>query len=371
MKLSQRVKLFIILGAEFLAVVVLLLLIFLAGKQSYTVRFDLNGGTLISGDLVQSVRQGGNATAPTVTKEGHYFLKWSESYNKVTKNIVVEAIWEYETTPGIQYNVISNTNYCTISGCYKGMQGDVYIGAYFDGKKVLGIEDGAFENCAGITNVYLLDGIFNIGKNAFAGCSSLKSVDLPETVAEIGEGAFKNCSALTEIVLPEALQTLGNNAFENCSALTSCKFNSSLITVGNNAFKNCTSLKEVEIPESVLTLGKSSFRDCAALEKVILHEGLTEIGEYAFYNCEDLEELTVPNSVLFEKVGVNAFLNTKLEFDVEYPVEKPLIIGPIIRPPRKDFIENLEKIPVKNVLEIAKNPLFAKPILDKNELLKN
>ena len=45
MKASQKIKLFIILGVEFIAVAVILLLIFFSGKQSYTVQFDLNGGT--------------------------------------------------------------------------------------------------------------------------------------------------------------------------------------------------------------------------------------------------------------------------------------------------------------------------------------
>ena len=127
----------------------------------------------------------------------------------------------------------------------------------------------------------------------------------------------------------------------------------------------------MEIPESVLTLGESSFRNCSALEKVILHEGLTEIKRYAFYTCNNLEELTVPESVLFEKVGVNAFRNTKLVFDVEYLEEIPIIVGPVIRPPRKDFIERLEEFPIKNAIESGKVPALEKSILDNSEPLKS
>lgn len=378
MTTKQRIKLIVILAIEFIAIAVLLLLIFFAGKQSYTVKFDLNGGTLISGDLEQSVRQGGNATPPTATKEGHYFLKWSESYNKVTRDMVIKAVWEYETSPGIEYNIVPNSNYCTVSGCFKGMQGDVYIGAYNGNLKVLGIEDNAFEDCTGITRIHLLDGIVKIGNNAFSGCTSLESIELPDTLAilganafedctsltevtipeslttlpdyafadcaalttcnlpatmtNIGKYAFKNCTAMTSIVFPEALTGIMDNAFINCSALTALDLPSSLTTISTGAFRQCTTLTMVEIPSSVLTIGTSAFRQCTALEKVILHEGLNSIGEYAFYECENLTELTVPTTVPFENVGVNAFEKTQLVFDVEYPTEEEIDL-PVVRPP--------------------------------------
>ena len=83
--MKQKIKLGIILGVEFVAIAVILILIFLAGKKSYTVTFDLNGGTLLSGDLVQTVSQGKNATAPKVAKEGCYLHSWSASYKQVTR----------------------------------------------------------------------------------------------------------------------------------------------------------------------------------------------------------------------------------------------------------------------------------------------
>ena len=114
MKTGQRIKLFIILGLEFVAIAVMLLLIFFAGKQVYTVTFDLNGGVLLSGDVVQMVTQGHSATPPTTAKDGCYFLKWSGSYTRVTHDVTVRAVWEYETTAGIEYSIDENSNYCTI-----------------------------------------------------------------------------------------------------------------------------------------------------------------------------------------------------------------------------------------------------------------
>ena len=343
MKASQKVKLFIILGIEFIAVAVILLLIFFSGKQSYTVQFDLNGGTLLSGELEQTVRQGGNATPPKAAKDGCYFLKWSGSYSKVTRDVVVEAVWEYETSPGIEYNIAPNGNYCTISGGFEGLQGDVYIGAYKGDLKVLGIEAGAFQNCKDITSIHLLDGILTIGDNAFAGCTSLTSIELPETVARMGANVFKDCTALTSVTLPKDLQELSNYTFSNCSALEKVVMYEGLTGIGDYAFRNCTSLKKVEVPSTVLSIGSSAFRGCTALTRVTLHEGLEKISSYAFYDCIELQELTVPSTVPFENVGTNAFFNTQLVFAVEYPtielpIIKPFDPGVIIRPNKGDTI---------------------------------
>lgn len=259
MKTRQRIKLFIILGVEAIAIAVMLLLIFFAGKQVHTVTFDLNGGTLLSGDLVQRVTRGYNATPPKVTKEGCFFLKWEGSYNRVTHDVTVEAVWEYETTAGIVYNIDENSNYCTISGAFKDLQGDVYIGAYNDGKKVLGIEDGAFANCKGITRIHLLDGILTIGDGVFEGCTALQSIELPETAFRIGDNAFRGCAKLERVVLPEKLKTLGKNAFAGCAALEEVTFFEGVESLGAGAFAGCSALKEITLPTTLQYVGSGAF----------------------------------------------------------------------------------------------------------------
>lgn len=235
-QLSQKTKLIIILTLEFLAISIILLLIFFAGKKSYTVTFDLNGGILISGDEVQRVTQGQSATPPNVAKDGHYLLGWSGSYHKVTRDSTVKAIWEYETTPGIIYSDSENQNYCEIIGSYAGLRGEVYIGAYHNEKMVLGITEGAFKDRTEITAMHLLDGILAIEAEAFAGCVKMETIEIPSTVTKIGEGAFAGCESLKEIILPK-----------------------DLITIEKGAFSGCTSLTEIVIPESVLTIEAGAF----------------------------------------------------------------------------------------------------------------
>lgn len=234
--MKHKKKVIIVLIVEFLVLSLLLVMIFFAGKKTYTVTFDLNGGTLLSGETTQKITQGQNASPPKVTKNGCYFLDWSTSYRQVTKDLVIRAIWEYETTPGIEYETKEDSNYCEIVGAYKGIAGDVFIGAYHNEKKVLGIRAGAFEGCENIVSIYLLDGIINIEDRAFAGCTNLEKIEMPSTLLALGDEVFKDCKSLEKITLPNSLKTIGEYAFAGCTALTEILIPESVKTIGKNAF---------------------------------------------------------------------------------------------------------------------------------------
>ena len=280
--IKQKTKLIIILAVEFVAITLVLLLIFFAGKKTHTVTFDLNGGILISGDLEQRIVQGQNAHPPSVAKYGHYLRGWSGSYKSVTRDVTVKAIWEYETSPGIEYYFPENTNYCEISGSFKEIQGEVFIGSYYNDRQVLGIQAGAFKDRTGITAVYLLDGILAIESEAFAGCTSLEVIDIPSTVVRIGKGAFAGCENLKELILPESLKVIEEGAFQGCTSLSSVKF------------YHCTELDDLIAPG-----------DTSSAEKPSSNMGVESIGAYAFSGCESLAEIVLPESV--KEIGKNTF----------------------------------------------------------------
>ena len=72
----------------------LLLALAACGKaRSYEVRFELNGGTLVSGELLQTVDEGGAATAPETVREGYVFNGWSAPAEDVHANAVLVAQW--------------------------------------------------------------------------------------------------------------------------------------------------------------------------------------------------------------------------------------------------------------------------------------
>jgi hypothetical protein len=63
-------------------------------EQVYTVIFDLNGGTRTGGgELIQTIVAGGAATAPTVTRSGYTFSGWDKTFDHITSDITVTALW--------------------------------------------------------------------------------------------------------------------------------------------------------------------------------------------------------------------------------------------------------------------------------------
>ena len=252
---SGKFRIIITFTALFLVVSVLLLLIFYEGKKSYVVTFDLDGGTLLSGSVEQVITHGQDAIPPTVVKDGAFLHSWSVSHRRITKDTVIKAIWEYETTPGIIYTDSENQNYTEVAGAFKDLYGEVYLGAHYDEKMVISILDDAFRDCHRITKIYLLDGLITLGNHAFAGCTSLTEIEIPETVIRIGEGAFQGCESLETLVLNEGLLELGANAFEGCTSLKEVVLPESLVKIDPNAFAGCddliihTKIYESEKPE--------------------------------------------------------------------------------------------------------------------------
>ena len=241
-KHSGKLKIIIVFGILFLLISVLLVLIFLDGKKTYTVRFELDGGTLLGGSLEQRVMQGQDAIPPSVVKDGAFLRGWSASFRRITRDIVIEAVWEYETTAGIIYADDENQNFTEIVGAFPHLRGEVYLGAYYDEKKVLGIRDKVFANQTEITKVYLLDGLFSIGSEAFAGCTKLTEIEIPETVIFLGAGAFRGCDALETLTLNEGLLTISAGAFADCTSLTEVFLPESLITIEAGVFEGCENL---------------------------------------------------------------------------------------------------------------------------------
>ena len=293
--MKQKIKLGIILGVEFVAIAVILILIFFAGKKTYKVTFDLNGGTLISGDLEQTVSQGKNATPPEVAKEGCYLHSWSASYKRITNDIVIKAVWEWESSTGFVYTETENTDYCEIVKSYEHLYGDVFVGVYHDEKKILGVQDNAFNNRDGVENIYMLDGILYIGDSAFANCDRLETVELPGTLKELGNGAFENCVSLKSVVFPDELEYIPERAFAGCTSLEEIVIPASVKTVGKNAFLGCTSLKKITfLCEDIVEVDEETEE-----EKVTGKQGLVSLPADAFEGCIELTEVFLPETVRY------------------------------------------------------------------------
>lgn len=130
----------------------------------------------------------------------------------------------------------------------------------------------------GATNIYIPEGVEEIGSRAFAEASKLKCpVHLPSTVRKIGEAAFYSewgTVGITSINLPEGLEIVEGSAFHRCTNL----------------------LGTLEIPSTVTQIREEAFAFCSQLEGVILPAGLQGIKEGAFLNCHSLNYIECKGS---------------------------------------------------------------------------
>ena len=62
--------------------------------NNYTVTFDPDGGELVSGELVQTLEHGSDATPPVLKRTGYIFAGWDGVYTEISKDITLVAIWQ-------------------------------------------------------------------------------------------------------------------------------------------------------------------------------------------------------------------------------------------------------------------------------------
>ena len=173
------------------------------------------------------------------------------------------------------------------------------------------------------TQIRINDGTLGIAEGAFYGCSGLTSVTIPNSVTTIGNSAFYYCSGLTSVTIPNSVTSIGSNAFCWCSHLTSVTIPNSVTSIGSYAFFWCSDLTSVTIPNSVTSIGSYAFEGCSGLTSITIPNSVTSIGDWTFYCCENLTFVTIPNSVKF--IGRYAFSYcrglTTITSEIEEPFE--------------------------------------------------
>ncbi len=125
---------------------------------------------------------------------------------------------------------------------------------------VVGIGEGAFWGCVGLTSITIPNSVTSIGNDVFVNCSGLTSITIPNTVTSIGQMMFCGCSSLTSITIPNTVTSIGDNAFQECSSLTSITIPNSVTSIGNGAFISCSGLTSITIPSSVTSIGEYAFQ---------------------------------------------------------------------------------------------------------------
>ena len=182
------------------------------------------------------------------------------------------------------------------------------------------IPPAAFNDCSGLTTVFLPDSIKVIGQYAFSDCFTLSKITLPSNLTTISQLAFHMCASLREIVIPSSVTRIDSSAFAGCSKLQKIAFsNNSSLSIGYEAFRGCTMLNIISIDslENWLNINNDytlleNIRTIYIEDKLLegtlfIPEGIKEISGYAFYNYNKIKNVIIPQSVNY--IGYNAFAN--------------------------------------------------------------
>ena len=201
------------------------------------------------------------------------------------------------------------------------------------------IGDYAFNGFKNLKKINIPNGVTSIGKKAFAYCKNLESINLPDSVTYIGKYAFCESYILGEVNLGEGIEVIGESAFYNCYSLSNITTGSNIAFIGEDAFfhsglsridiKDMSAwcnvyigdhedvellpyvnlffegeiIKDLVIPEGVKHISNSAFNYCNSIESVSIPGTVKQDVVPAFKNCYNLKEINVAeNNTVYESI---------------------------------------------------------------------
>ena len=183
-------------------------------------------------------------------------------------------------------------------------------------KKLAVIPNGAFRNCANLSEVLLPKELIRINQYAFAQCPKLKDIKLPETVYSIELGAFAFDTGIKEIYLPRDLTIFNNGAYTGCNiqCISVHKQNKIFhVSHGNTIVVN--KVGDLKLKSILYATSKS-----------VIDQDIENIISWAFLNANNKqEELVIPSKV--KSIGSYAFENWELK-RLSFLGKEPIVIGP-------------------------------------------
>ncbi len=232
-------------------------------KNTFTVTFELNGGTLVSGKAVQSVAEGEAAVAPVVVK-GNYALGWDTDFSKITSDLTVHATWtkvplskaeirSLATNSTVRVSALNSDEieFSSGSGFFIDDQGTLVTAFHvIEGARKIKIQMDD-TTTVDVTEVIAFSPIYDIAilkaknytpKAHLTICDDLGSIQLMDTVYAVGSPLGSEGASITEGTISYETRFYGKiECFQTTAAISSGNSGGPLINeygevVGINAY---------------------------------------------------------------------------------------------------------------------------------------
>ena len=281
---------------------------------------------------------------------------WASSSRNV-RFLSASAVPEFGTNLQMEYWLLNDE--VTIIACDSSVNGLVAIPSTIAGYPVVAIADHAFDDCTGITDMTLSEGLKRIGDYAFCDCC-LSSVEIPASVESIGNRAFgwgitsffvsKENSFYSSVdgvlfnidktvlvcypsgrsgaytSMPDTVIAIADYAFFDCDSLTSVYLPDTVKSVGQEAFHCCFDLANISLPEGITEIKYRTFCNCTALKAIIIPTSVTSIGEEAF-SYTGLTNIAIPRTVQTIEMFAFGACNSLTDIFFEHGKDDPLTIN--------------------------------------------
>lgn len=256
--------------------------------------------------LLKTVKRNPDAEIDAIAEEDLYDEHRSHRYLMLFAGVILGMVVTVAGTLFVHketkliYEIREDGAYLT--ECNVGiLEREILVPDTVDGKPLVGVEGGVFENCGRVSSIILPETVHSIGGETFKGCKSLKTFRVPPLVTEIRGSTFEGCSALETVILHDGIIDIHAYAFQDCSWLREIDLPPNITEIHTYTFHGCTDLKEIEIPEGVVRIAAHAFEDCDSLEKVVLPDSVLELGSSAFRECNNLEEVEIGPDTTYEE----------------------------------------------------------------------
>ena len=217
----------------------------------------------------------------------------------------------------------------------------------------------AFENCTGLKEIILPNGLEKIGESAFYNCDSLVKVEIPDTVTVIGNNAFSDCENLETVVLSKNLKEIGSSAFDSSMNLKYFTLPNGLEKIGRAAFNNVYQPEYIYIPESVKVIGGWGFNHV----KVCCYADAKPAGWAIDWNQNNdviwgvkhiFEDENFRYAIVSDEAIVINNLSTDVNIVIPENIEVEGITYPVVKIANRIFMSNegIKSLTIKNDIEI-------------------